>query len=104
MRQGTLIDYELTLARIRFHWQTLIQEFEAESRFVDVQQRGPYRRWHHEHLFEEDADGTWVIDRVDYEMPLGLLGRMAHALWVRRSLDRIFAFRAAKMHELFGAR
>jgi ligand-binding SRPBCC domain-containing protein len=102
MRPGTLIDYELTLMGVRFHWQTLIEQFEPELRFVDVQLRGPYRRWHHEHRFEEFEGGTWVIDRVDYEMPLGPLGRMAHALWVARSLEQIFAYRAAKMRELFG--
>lgn len=104
MQPGTRIDYELTLAGIRFHWQSLIEQFEPEARFVDVQLRGPYRRWHHEHIFEEDAGGTWVIDRVDYEMPLGLLGRAVHALWVKRSLAGIFAFRAVKMQELFGSR
>ncbi|HEY4312884.1 MAG TPA: SRPBCC family protein [Pirellulales bacterium] len=103
MRPGTLIDYELKLFGIRFHWQTLIEQFEPESRFVDVQLTGPYRRWHHEHRFEEAQGGTWVSDHVDYEMPWGPLGRIAHALAVRRSLKQIFDFRAAKMGELFGA-
>ena len=73
---GTLIDYELKLFGIRFHWQTLIEQFEPEAHFVDVQLTGPYRRWHHEHAFEEAPGGTCVIDRVDYEMPLGPLGRI----------------------------
>jgi ligand-binding SRPBCC domain-containing protein len=103
MQAGTLIDYELTLMHVRFHWQTLIEQFEPESRFVDIQLRGPYRRWHHEHCFEEADGGTWVIDRVDYEMPFGPLGRVAHALWVARSLKQIFAYREAKMRDLFGA-
>jgi ligand-binding SRPBCC domain-containing protein len=103
MRPGTLIDYELKLFGIRFHWQTLIERFEPESHFVDVQLTGPYRRWHHEHRFEEAPGGTWVSDHVDYEMPWGPLGRIAHALAVQRSLKQIFDFRAAKMSELFGA-
>ncbi len=101
MRAGTLIDYELKLFGIRFHWQTLIEQFEPEARFVDVQLTGPYRRWHHEHAFEEAPGGTCVIDRVDYEMPLGPLGRIAHALSVRRSLRQIFDYRAAQMRDMF---
>jgi ligand-binding SRPBCC domain-containing protein len=103
MRQGTLIDYELKLFGIRFHWRTLIEQFEPETRFVDVQLKGPYRRWHHEHAFQEASGGTWVIDRVDYEMPLGPLGRIAHMLSVRRSLKQIFDFRAEKMTEMFAS-
>ncbi len=101
MRPGTLIDYELKLFGIRFHWRTLIEQFEPEARFVDVQLTGPYRRWHHEHSFEESLGGTWVIDHVDYEMPWGPLGRIAHALSVRRSLRQIFDFRAERMRDMF---
>jgi hypothetical protein len=30
---------------------------------------------------------------VDYALPLGRLGELAHPLFVRRDLDRIFAYR-----------
>jgi len=103
MRSGTLIDYELKLFGIRFRWQTLIELFEPEVRFVDVQLTGPYRRWHHEHRFEDAPGGTWIVDQVDYEMPFGPLGRLAHLLSVRRSLQTIFDFRAVKIAALFGA-
>lgn len=102
MRSGTLIDYELKLFGIRFHWQTLIELFEPNTRFVDVQLTGPYRRWHHEHRFEDAPGGTWIADLVDYEMPFGPVGRIAHGLSVKRSLRTIFDFRAAKIAELFG--
>ncbi len=93
MRAGTLIDYELKLYGIRFHWKTLIEEFTPASSFVDVQLTGPYRKWHHRHIFEDVPGGTEMRDRVEYEMPLGPIGAVARALLVRRSLDRIFDYR-----------
>ena len=52
----------------------------------DIQVTGPYRRWHHLHEFQDASGGTLIVDRVDYEMPLGPFGHLAHWLSVRRSL------------------
>jgi len=101
MRPGTVIDYELRLYGIRFHWKTLILEFAPESSFVDTQLTGPYRRWHHTHIFEDVPGGTRMSDRVQYEMPLGPIGAMTRALFVRRSLDRIFDYRNKTISEIF---
>lgn len=103
MAPGTLIDYRLSLFGLPMSWRTLIEAFEPEERFVDVQLRGPYRVWRHTHEFKEDARGTRIIDRVQYELPLGPLGTIAHAIVVRRTLAHIFDFRASAIAELFGS-
>jgi ligand-binding SRPBCC domain-containing protein len=43
-------------------------------------------------------------DRVEYELPLGPLGRIAHTLFVRRQLEAIFDFRARAIAELFSGK
>ena len=43
-----------------------------------------------------------MIDIVDYKLPLGMLGRMAHPLFVKRQLNQIFNYRYNKLVELFG--
>jgi ligand-binding SRPBCC domain-containing protein len=61
---------------------------------VDVQLRGPYRLWHHTHLFEPDGrGGTVVRDLVRYALPLGPIGGLAHRLFVARDLRLIFEHR-----------
>ncbi len=100
MRAGALIDYRLRLAGVPFRWLTRIESFEPEERFVDVQLRGPYRSWRHTHTFVDAPEGTLVRDRVEYELPLGPLGALAHALLVRRRLERIFAHRRRRVAEL----
>ncbi|HXS33254.1 MAG TPA: SRPBCC family protein [Solirubrobacterales bacterium] len=91
---GTLLDYRLKLHRVPVRWTTLIETWEPPLRFVDSQAKGPYSLWEHTHLFEPDGDGATIIrDRVRYALPLGPLGVIAHRLFVRRDLERIFDYR-----------
>ncbi len=101
MQPGTLIDYTLRLFGIPFQWQTRIETFEPPYRFTDIQRRGPYRHWHHRHEFFDVAGGTMVRDHIDYALPYGLLGTVAHACLLRRTLDRIFDDRFARLERLF---
>lgn len=103
MRQGTLIDYRLSLFGVPFGWRTLIERYEPDERFVDVQLAGPYRRWRHTHVFEDAPGGTRMLDRVEYQLPLGPLGALAYALMVRRRLEIIFDHRRLAVDRLLGA-
>lgn len=102
MGEGTFIDYRLRLFGVPFAWRTRIELYEPERRFVDVQLRGPYRLWRHTHTFEDVAGGTLVRDRVEYELPLGPLGAAVRAIFVRRTLDRIFDYRKRTIAVLLG--
>jgi ligand-binding SRPBCC domain-containing protein len=98
MREGTLIDYRIRLRGIPLRWQTRIDVWDPPRRFIDIQVRGPYQRWHHEHIFEPKDYGTLCSDRVDYAVPGGTL---VDRLFVGRDLERIFEFRREKLLELF---
>jgi ligand-binding SRPBCC domain-containing protein len=104
MAPGTLIDYRLRLRGIPLRWLSRIEEWEHERGFVDRQLRGPYRLWHHRHEFVACAGGTIVRDRVRYALPLGWLGALAHAAFVRRDLERIFDHRRAAVRRLLDER
>jgi ligand-binding SRPBCC domain-containing protein len=98
MRLGTIIEYRLRLHGLPIRWLTQIEAWEPGVRFVDRQLRGPYALWHHTHEFEATADGgTLMRDTVRYALPLGPAGALAHGLFVRRDLDRIFDFRRAEV-------
>lgn len=101
MQSGTLLDYRLKLHGVPVRWRTLIETWEPPLRFVDSQVKGPYSLWEHTHLFEKDGDGATVIhDHVRYELPLGPLGAIAHRLFVRRDLERIFDYRSEAFERL----
>lgn len=100
MGEGAVIDYRLSLLGVPFRWRTGIESWEPGRRFVDVQLRGPYRLWRHAHDFLPVEGGTLVRDEVTYRLPLGPLGRVAHALLVRRQLRAIFDHRQRRIAEL----
>jgi len=103
MAEGTVIDYRIRLSGVPLRWRTRIDVYEPPARFVDRQVTGPYRLWRHEHVFLETAAGhTVMIDRVDYQVPLPIAGRLARAVYVDRQLARIFAHRRRVVAEIFG--
>ena len=63
---------------IKMNWTTEITYVDAPNYFVDEQRVGPYAIWHHEHHFKEIEGGVEMLDRVNYKVPLGLLGKLAH--------------------------
>lgn len=104
MRVGAIIEYQLKLHGVPLRWTTLIERFEPGTCFIDIQLRGPYRVWRHEHRFRDTEDGgTEMTDHVTYDLPLPPLGRLAH-VFVRRSLRRIFAHRRQVVTAMFPAR
>ena len=101
VQQGTLIDYKLRLRGISLRWTSRIVEWEPPHKFVDLQVRGPYKLWHHTHRFAAEGESTRIADEVLYELPLGVLGRLAHWVMARRDVEKIFDYRAAKIRSLF---
>jgi uncharacterized protein (TIGR01777 family) len=101
---GTTINYRLKLGPFWIRWRTEITEHETGRRFVDLQRRGPYRLWHHEHRFLPEAGGsrTRMEDRVHYSLPLGPIGLVVHRLIVSPMLRRIFAYRTSAIALRFG--
>jgi hypothetical protein len=102
MRAGTRIEYSLSLYGVPIRWRTLITRWEPGVAFVDEQEAGPYAYWRHEHAFESRGGATLMRDAVDYREPMGAVGQIAHVLFVRRSLERIFDFRRDAVHRLLG--
>jgi ligand-binding SRPBCC domain-containing protein len=75
------------------HWQTVITEYEPPFFFVDEQAAGPYTHWHHRHGFKPTEYGALVSDCLDYALPFGALGRLAHRLAVRKQPQPILDYR-----------
>lgn len=101
MRAGAQIDYRIALAGVPLRWRTVITHWDPGVRFVDEQQRGPYALWEHTHDFERCGDGILMRDTVRYALPLGVLGRVAHAVAVQSALGAIFDYRFARIREFF---
>lgn len=102
MRTGLSIDYTVRpFLGIPTPWRTRIAAYHPSASFVDIQERGPYRRWEHTHTFSAVEGGTRVDDSITYELPLGALGDAFHDRLVRPALERIFSYRSLAIEQLF---
>lgn len=103
MYQGMIITYKVSpLLGIKLDWMTEITHVEDKKIFVDEQRFGPYSLWHHQHHFKEIEGGVEMRDIVNYKLPLGILGDIAHAVFVKAQLKAIFDYRFKKLEEVFG--
>ncbi|HKN15789.1 MAG TPA: SRPBCC family protein [Candidatus Sulfotelmatobacter sp.] len=89
---------------LRRPWIAAIAEFEWNHHFADVQQKGPFKRWHHRHEFLPEArqglSGTLVRDLIDYELGFGPLGALANSLFIARQMRHTFAERQKILPQL----
>ena len=69
---------------------------------MDEQRFGPYSLWHHKHFIKPTEKGVEMVDIVDYKIPLGFLGRIAHPILVAPKLKEIFDYRKQALTEIFG--
>ncbi|WLT30476.1 SRPBCC family protein [Geothrix sp. PMB-07] len=103
--EGALFDYRIRVRGLPIRWRTLIETYIPGERFVDRQISGPYALWHHTHSFEDLPDGgTRMTDRVRYRLGWGVIGSLLTALWVRKDVARIFAYRKQVLAERFVSR
>ena len=102
MYEGMIINYIVRpVANIPMRWTTEIKHVKDYAFFVDEQRFGPYSFWHHKHFFEEHAEGVKMTDIVDYGLPLGPLGDIAHAVFVKKKLATIFDYRYDTLEKRF---
>jgi len=103
MYNGLRLRYEIVLPLLgKQRWLAEIRDIVEGVSFVDVQLEGPYKSWWHLHaLGAAPGGGTTMRDEVRYELPFGVAGTLAHELWVKKQLERIFDFRAQKLAEIF---
>ena len=91
---GTQAIIETTiLGPITAQWVAQHTVYEPPRLFEDVQVKGPFRSWRHRHIIEPHAKGAVLRDEIDYEAPLGFLGRAVATILVTRRLEKLFDYR-----------
>ena len=105
MYPGMIISYKVRpLLGIPMTWVTEITHVVEKKYFVDEQRVGPYALWHHQHFIEPYENGVMMRDIISYRPPLGFLGSIANALFIRKQLEGIFKYREAALRMRFPKR
>lgn len=102
--EGMIIDYKVTpLLGITMKWRTKITRVRHHVSFTDLQTKGPYKLWNHFHEFIPNEHGVLMKDIVRYELPFGIIGKLAHTLMIRKKLVHIFNYRYQVLEKMFNS-
>ena len=100
---GQIIRYIVTpVLGIPLKWCTEITHVVDKQYFVDEQRFGPYAFWHHQHRFRAVEGGVEMEDILNYKVPLGFIGDLVNALFVKNQVAQIFEYRTKVLTERFG--
>lgn len=104
MYAGMIITYFVRpMLNIPQTWVTEITQVNEPNYFVDEQRFGPYKMWHHEHIFKEEKDGGVMMeDIVSYVVPFGFIGRIINSLVISKKINEIFNYRKEVLFKMFG--
>jgi ligand-binding SRPBCC domain-containing protein len=97
MRLGDTVTWEATHFHTHQRLTSKIVAYERPRTFVDEMQRGAFARWRHTHTFIAQPGGTLVSDDVDFASPLGVFGKLADAVLLKRYMTRFLV----RHNELF---
>ncbi len=102
MQNGSKIHVNFYFGPLPLPWVSEVEDYEEGVRFTEVQKKGPFRHWRHQHIFEETDEGhTRLVEILDYEVPFGGLGVAAAKMFMGgMSLDEIFQRRQANTKTL----
>ncbi len=99
---GQIITYTVKpLFGVTVNWTSEITHVDKPHFFVDEQRFGPYRFWHHQHLFREVEGGVEIHDLVHYLLLHDRLAVLINLLIVAPRLKRIFDYRNGALQDLF---
>lgn len=97
---GDEVTFEGRHFGIRQTLTSQIVQMERPRQFTDRMVRGAFRRLEHIHAFQDVEGGTLAIDILEFEAPLGPLGRIAERLVLERYMSRLIKTRAYELKRL----
>ena len=100
---GMIISYKVApLLNIPITWVTEITHVKENKYFVDEQRIGPYKIWHHEHIFKPlDDKKILVTDIITYVPPFGFIGKILNKILIKKKVEGIFDYRERILEDMF---
>jgi len=101
---GDTITWRATHFGIPQKLSVLITKMDQPFLFVDEMQRGAFKSMRHTHTFREENRTTCMIDELQFEAPLGILGRIAEQLFLTAYMTRFLEKRNAVLKSIAEAK
>lgn len=91
---GEEVTWEAKHLGVRQRFTSRITGFTRPRHFRDEMVRGAFKAFVHDHHFEEHDEGTTMRDVLQFESPLGFIGRLVDRVFMAGYLRRLLADRA----------
>lgn len=101
---GDLVCFEGVHFGVRQRFCARITEVERPGRFVDEMTDGVFRWLRHVHEFAEMDGGTLMIDTLEWEAPLGFVGRLADAVFLESHMRSFVTRKQRRLAKMAVAR
>jgi ligand-binding SRPBCC domain-containing protein len=101
---GDEVTFEATHFFVRQKLTARIVQMKAPHSFRDEMLRGAFEALHHDHRFEVVEGGTRMTDVLTWTSPLGVLGKVADALFLKRYMTKFLQRRNRELKRLVEAR
>lgn len=94
LETGARVVLETKIGPVKQRMIAVHTAYEKGRMFQDTMVQGPFVKWIHTHTMDPDGEGgTWLIDHIEYELPLGVLGTLFGGRFARQKLEKMFDFR-----------
>jgi len=90
---GNTVRLQVNISGFSFLWESVLEDYKKNEYFSDRMIKGPFKSWHHLHLFQQTDHGTILTDQIDYDIPLGIFGSVVEKFLVRNIINKIFTIR-----------
>lgn len=99
---GSLVKMKIRVLGMHVDLEARHEDAQPDQGFTDVQVKGPFASWTHRHSFmAHSATQSVLEDRINYELPGGVVGRMLGGATMQAKLERSFAWRHQRLrHDL----
>ncbi|MEO8075694.1 MAG: SRPBCC family protein [Acidobacteriota bacterium] len=105
IRDGAQVSLLVGPAPFSLRWDLEHRDYQHGRSFTDEQRKGPFRSWRHVHrMIPQGPDACVLEDTIEYELPLGGLGRLFAKSFAQRKLKRLFDYRHAVTRRAFEER
>jgi len=90
---GETVTWQATHFGIRQKLTSKITEYNRPFHFRDIMLKGAFRRFTHDHFFEQKGEKVLMKDIFDYDSPLWILGKIADAIVLENYMKNLLTER-----------
>ena len=99
IEKGEWVTWEAKHLGFVQHLTSRITKLESPNYFIDEMVFGAFKSFKHEHIFLEEDSKTIMIDKFHFESPMGILGKIANTLFLKRYMKKLLETRSEFLKE-----